>query len=355
MLLDRKRSSAATGVDDAMEVTIIIWFENAFDFSQSIRYTEQNIIASISEKEERLMQINSSQIQCFLAVAKTQNFTRAAQDLYISQPVLSRKIASMEEELGLTLFDRSGKNVQLTESGQKMQTFFQKYVKELDALLMELAQERETAEESLKLGIFEGCDLSDFLQSMLFDLHIQYKKFTVTLESGSAMQLQQGLQSGRYDAILMLRVTADALEKAGLIKDIDIDDLFAVEKCVIYSDRNPIAGQKDLNLDSFKGQTLLCLQNDYVPESIVTNKKMFDVAGWMPKIQMLPSLDAVSMALLAGMGFAILDDSTRIFNYKRIHHILLGERHTICLVTQHKKTKAAQVLQAYLLSRYAIG
>ena len=63
------------------------------------------------------MQINSSQIQCFLATARTKNFTRAAQELYISQPVLSRKIASMEEELGVTLFDRSGKVVQLTAAG----------------------------------------------------------------------------------------------------------------------------------------------------------------------------------------------------------------------------------------------
>lgn len=300
------------------------------------------------------MQINSSQIQCFLAVAKTKNFTRAAQDLYISQPVLSRKIASMEEEMGLTLFDRSGKVVQLTAAGEKMQEFFQKYVEELDSLLTELAQERETEESQLRLGIFEGCDLSDFLQAMLFDLHIQYKNILVSLESGSAMQLQQGLQSGRYDALVLLHVTADALEKTGMMRDVTIDDLFTVEKCIIYSDKNELAGQKDLTLNSFKGQTLLCLQNDQMPEAIVTNKKLFDAAGWMPKVQMLPSLDAVSMALLAGMGFAILDDSTRIFNYNRIHHILLGERHTICLVTAQKKTAAAKILREYLLSRYPV-
>lgn len=298
------------------------------------------------------MQINSSQIQCFLAVAKTKNFTRAALDLYISQPVLSRKIASMEEELGLTLFDRSGKTIQLTAAGKKMLDFFQKYVEELDSLLTDLAQERKKEEAQLRLGIFEGCDLSDFLQSMLFDLRIQYKNIVVILESGSAMQLQQGLQNGRYDAILLLRVTADALEKTGMIRDATIDNLFTVERCVIYSDKNPIAGQKNLTLDSFKGQTMLCLQNDQVPESIVTSKKLFDAAGWMPKVQMLPSLDAVSMALLAGIGFAILDDSTRIFNYNRIHHIMLGKRHTICLVTLQKKTTAAKILREYLLSRY---
>lgn len=300
------------------------------------------------------MQINSSQIQCFLATARTKNFTRAAQELYISQPVLSRKIASMEEELGVTLFDRSGKVVQLTAAGEKLQEFFQNYVEELDSLLTELAQERESEETQLRLGIFEGCDLSDFLQAMLFDLRIQYKNMLVMLESGSGMQLQQGLQNGRYDAILLLRVTADALEKTGMLHGSTIDNLFTVERCIIYSDKNPIAGQENLTLDSFKGQTMLCLQNDQVPEAIVTNKKLFDTAGWMPKIQMLPSMDAVSMAVLAGMGFAILDDSTRIFNYNRIHHIMLGERHTICLVTLQKETNAAKILREYLLSRYSL-
>lgn len=56
-------------------------------------------------------------LRYFLTVAKEQSFTKAAEQLHITQPTLSRQMAAFEEELGLLLFIRKGKNVTLTEEG----------------------------------------------------------------------------------------------------------------------------------------------------------------------------------------------------------------------------------------------
>lgn len=56
-------------------------------------------------------------LRYFLTVAKEQSFTKAAEQLHITQPTLSRHMAAFEEELGLLLFVRRGKNVTLTEEG----------------------------------------------------------------------------------------------------------------------------------------------------------------------------------------------------------------------------------------------
>ena len=53
----------------------------------------------------------------FLAIAREENFTRAAQQLHLTQPTLSRQIAQLEEELGVKLFVRSNHNIILTEDG----------------------------------------------------------------------------------------------------------------------------------------------------------------------------------------------------------------------------------------------
>ena len=53
----------------------------------------------------------------FLAIAREENFTRAAEQLHVTQPTLSRQIAQLEEELGVTLFVRSNHNIVLTEDG----------------------------------------------------------------------------------------------------------------------------------------------------------------------------------------------------------------------------------------------
>ncbi|UUZ89894.1 LysR family transcriptional regulator [Paenibacillus sp. P25] len=52
-----------------------------------------------------------------LEVAKQQNITKAAEILHLSQPTLSKLVKNMEDELGVTLFDRTGKHVKLTDAG----------------------------------------------------------------------------------------------------------------------------------------------------------------------------------------------------------------------------------------------
>ena len=53
----------------------------------------------------------------FLTVAKEQSFTKAAEQLHITQPTLSRQMAAFEEKLGITLFIRNGKKISLTDEG----------------------------------------------------------------------------------------------------------------------------------------------------------------------------------------------------------------------------------------------
>ena len=72
-----------------------------------------------------------TQLRCFVEVAKELNYAKAAANLYISQPAVSRHVIALENDLGVTLFSRSRHNVALTSAGMR---FFRKqkiYLKEL--------------------------------------------------------------------------------------------------------------------------------------------------------------------------------------------------------------------------------
>ncbi|MFR8392759.1 MAG: LysR family transcriptional regulator [Pilosibacter sp.] len=56
-------------------------------------------------------------LRYFLTVAKEQSFTKAAEQLHITQPTLSRQLAAFEEELGISLFNRTGRTITLTDEG----------------------------------------------------------------------------------------------------------------------------------------------------------------------------------------------------------------------------------------------
>lgn len=298
------------------------------------------------------MLIDTSQIQCFLAIAKYLNFTKAASELYLSQPVISRKLAALEKELGVILVDRTTRNISLTSEGIKFQKFFSDYITGIDTLLEEIEEEHKSENGRISIGIFEGWDLTEFLRSLIYDFRIQYENVTIYLDSGTPLQLMEGLKNGKFDALIMLNVTADALIKLGCIQDVYVDSLLEIEKCIIYSKNNPLAQKEDLTLEDFKDQIFFCLENEQVPRKVTTSQKLFEAAGFRPKVEMLKSVDAISVALLTGTGYAILDDATRIFNYRGIRHVMLGESHIISLVTPKKHRQSIETLRTYLLNKY---
>ncbi|GAF60404.1 Cyn operon transcriptional activator [Psychrobacter sp. JCM 18903] len=71
-------------------------------------------------------------IKYFLAVAKYQSFTQAAASLYVSQPALSQQIKQLEEGLGATLFDRSGRRVTLTDAGDVYARYAHRALQDLE-------------------------------------------------------------------------------------------------------------------------------------------------------------------------------------------------------------------------------
>lgn len=92
-------------------------------------------------------------LRYFLTVAKEQSFTKAAEQLHITQPTLSRQLAGLEEELGVELLVRSGRNITLTEQG----LLFKRRALELLDLEERTREELRGAEELMEGKITVGC------------------------------------------------------------------------------------------------------------------------------------------------------------------------------------------------------
>ena len=94
-------------------------------------------------------------LRYFLTVAKEQSFTKAAEQLHITQPTLSRQLAALEEELGTTLFNRGGHSVTLTDAGLLLKRRALEIIDLEDKIVDEFTANEGTIEGVITIGCGE--------------------------------------------------------------------------------------------------------------------------------------------------------------------------------------------------------
>jgi len=96
--------------------------------------------------------MNLKQVQAFLAAARTLNFTRAAEEMFISQQAISKLIIDLEIDLGITLFSRSKGGIALTDEGRYISNMFYNQIQTGKHLLDELRLEKKKRERHFRFG-----------------------------------------------------------------------------------------------------------------------------------------------------------------------------------------------------------
>ena len=129
-------------------------------------------------------------LKYFLAIAREQGITRAAEVLHITQPTLSRQIAELEEELGVQLFDRSGRCIQLTDEGILFRRRAMEILELVDRTREEMTEQDERIEGTVSIGCgvlhaFQTlAEVMNWFQSAKQPLNIP---FTSNLSTNAAM------------------------------------------------------------------------------------------------------------------------------------------------------------------------
>ena len=142
------------------------------------------------------------QIRYFLEVAYCKNFSTAAQNLYISQPNLTRYIASMEKELGAKLFDRTTRRVELTEYGEQLlsraETLFMPFLRSYEDLQADISNRRR----AIYVGVPRDEKLPDEVMETIQRLNLTYPDRAYLLYHDSHRGLITGLQNRKYNLII---------------------------------------------------------------------------------------------------------------------------------------------------------
>lgn len=138
----------------------------------------------------------------FLAVAREENFTRAAEQLHVTQPTLSRQIADLEEELGVKLFTRSNHSIILTEDGMLLKRRAQELLSLADKTKRDFLNKEDNLEGVLSIGCGEFLSTAALCECIA-EFRKKYPLVRYELYSGNAGSIRENIERGLLDIGLM--------------------------------------------------------------------------------------------------------------------------------------------------------
>ncbi|MBA2212583.1 LysR family transcriptional regulator [Sellimonas intestinalis] len=139
----------------------------------------------------------------FLAIAREENFTKAAHMLHVTQPTLSRQIADLEQELGVKLFVRSNHNIILTEDGMILKRRAQEILSLADKTKRDFLQKDNTLSGTISIGSGEFLS-TKCLAEIIAAFKKKYPHVKYEIYSGNANNIRDYIERGFLDIGLML-------------------------------------------------------------------------------------------------------------------------------------------------------
>jgi len=177
------------------------------------------------------------QLRYFLQVAERGNFTRAAEDLLLSQPALSRSIQKLESELGQPVFERKTRSVALTEAGTLLQARAQQVLSILEDTKAEITDDGQSGQ--IRIGAIPTV-APYFLPEVLRKFSREYPKAMLVVQEQTTDQLLKACTQGELDlAIVALPIPAKYLE---------IEPLFEEELLLVLPPEHPLTEKSRIRL-----------------------------------------------------------------------------------------------------------
>jgi LysR family hydrogen peroxide-inducible transcriptional activator len=243
-----------------------------------------------------------TELKYIVAVARERHFGRAAEACFVSQPTLSVAIRKLEDELGVTIFERGGSEVGVTVIGQTLVSQAQKVLEE-SANLKELARHgNDPLAGALRVGVIHT--IGPYLLPKLVPWHISCTpQMPLVLQENFTVKLIELLRQGEIDCAIL----ALPLPEAGLATRALYDEPFVV----VIPASHPWANRKSISAEDLKQQNMLLLGSghcfrDQVLEVCPELSRFAAASEGIQRTFEGSSLETIRHMVAAGIGITVM-------------------------------------------------
>lgn len=275
--------------------------------------------------------MNDRQIECFLEAARNLNFTRAAEKLMLPQLAVSRYIASLEAELGVSLFFReSNRKISLTRAGKAYFNVFTRTAAELAHTRLALVD----APEVLRLGINLGWSTSDYLPLVVKRCKKSNPRFRLSYQCLEFHELTAALRDKRLDAVI-------GLESYLLhSQEFETERFTSIRRNILYSRLLP--EHEDIkNPADFYSYDFLIADDPLIRDLVQESESIFRAFHFVPRFRTVANQETVLSYVENGLGVALMDEWCKFLHHPLLLHMYIEETNPVVLAWRRDASSAS--------------
>ena len=236
------------------------------------------------------------QLRVFQAAVKSGGFTRAGDELHLSQSTVSQHIKLMEEELGGPLFMRVGKRVQVTEAGSVLLQYTERILRDLKNAEMAIREINSLRRGTVRLGV-GPTTLIYRLPHVLRDYKRRFPDIDLIVLAGTTEFLLEALRSQHLDLAIVMRTAP----QPGLT----MTPLGSEEMVLVLNREHALARQRTLDPADLAGLRFILYEKNTAMQDLID--RFFESLGIAPRIDMeVENNEAIKSLVRVGLGASIL-------------------------------------------------
>lgn len=189
-------------------------------------------------------------LRYYLAVAREENMTRAAEALHVTQPTLSKALKALEEELGKKLFTRHSFSIKLTDEGILLRNRAEDLISMVDKIEKEFISLDDITGGDLYFGLAESFQIS-YLAREIHIFKLTYPNLRYHITSGDTEQVMEKLDKGLLDFVVLAETPNAGKYESLIFPDSDVWG-------VVMPEDDPLSEKKTIRVDDLIGLPLFC-------------------------------------------------------------------------------------------------
>ena len=238
------------------------------------------------------------QLRYVVAVARTRNFSRAAESCHVSQPSLSQQIQKLEDELGHRLFERTRREARLTNAGEAFLRRATAILEEVEAVRREVSEVQELKSGTLKMGVLPT--IAPYLLPRLMGVFTpKYPGIELVVQEDTTAQLTRQVLSCEIE----MAIVSDPFEERGL----QSKELFEEELVVALPPHHSLCRKKEIGISDLEQEPFILMKEGHCLGDQVT--RFCQRRELQPRIRFRSAqLETLQALVWSGLGISLIPE-----------------------------------------------